>query len=440
MNEPPASPVRMVSGKPSREALAQLDCHWRLRYLMLAPHRLGFSAAMVVLVWSGAWWALVQTGRVAGALGLPYAVSPSLLHAAVMVFGFMPLFFTGFLFTAAPKWLKVEPWPTARLLAPVLLQVLGWLLWLVGGSVQGAVALTGLACAALGLVWISFLFWRLVLRSSAPDQLHARWVGVACIVGSLALLGTLLALVLQAPVFARALVLTGLWGFVVVVFVTVVHRMVPFFTSNAMPLTQVWRPFWALWLMLATAVLEAVAVWVEFDGRLHGSMATAWMLARGALELGAGAVLVWLAVVWGVQQRLKNRLMAMLNMGFLWLGLSLLLAGASQWRGLSQGTPAMPLAALHALTMGCLASLMLAMVTRVACGHAGRALVADSIAWSLFCLLQLATLLRMAAAWPSAASAGLLWAAALLWTGLMAVWGARLGAWFGRVRVDGRPG
>ena len=322
----------------------------------------------------------------------------------------------------------------------MLLQVLGWLLWLVGGHVHGAVALAGLACAALGLVWISSLFWCLVRRSSAPDQLHARLVGVAFMAGSLALLGTLLALVLEAPVFARAFVLTGLWGFVVVVFVTVAHRMVPFFTSNAMPLAEVWRPFWALWLMLATAVLEAAAVWVEFDGPLQGRMATAWMLVRGALELGAGAVLVWLAVVWGVVQSLKNRLMAMLNMGFLWLGLSLWLAGGSQWLGLAQGTPALPLAALHALTMGCLASLMLAMVTRVACGHAGRALVADSIAWSLFGLLQLATLLRMAAAWPSAVSAGLLWAAALLWTGLMAVWGARLGAWFGRVRVDGRPG
>ena len=76
----------------------------------------------------------------------------------------------------------------------------------------------------------------------------------------------------------------------------------------------------------------------------------------------------------------------------------------------------------------------------MACGHGGRALVADSIAWSLFWLLQLATLLRIAAALPSAASAWLLWAASLVWMGLMAVWGLRLGAWFGRVRVDGRPG
>ena len=34
---------------------------------------------------------------------LGYAVSPSLTHAAVMVFGFLPLFFSGFLFTAGPR-------------------------------------------------------------------------------------------------------------------------------------------------------------------------------------------------------------------------------------------------------------------------------------------------------------------------------------------------
>ena len=101
------------------------------------------------------------------------------------------------------------------------------------------------------------------------------------------------------------------------------------------------------------------------------------------------------------------------------------------------------LGALHALTMGCLASLMLAMVTRVSCGHSGRALVADRIAWSLFCVLQVATVLRIAAAVPGVPDAALPWLlllAALLWAGTMGVWGVRLGRWFGCLRADGRPG
>lgn len=85
--------------------------------------------------------------------------------------------------------------------------------------------------------------------------------------------------------------------------------------------------------------------------------------------------------------------------------------------------------------MGCLASLMLAMVTRVSCGHSGRALVADDLVWGLFWLLQLATVLRIAAAAHAALGHWL-----LLWAGVMLVWGIRLGSWYGRLRADGRPG
>ena len=59
----PAIPIRNASGKPSAEALAQMDKRWRWRYVMLAPPRLGFLLAMVVLVASGVWWALVQLDR-----------------------------------------------------------------------------------------------------------------------------------------------------------------------------------------------------------------------------------------------------------------------------------------------------------------------------------------------------------------------------------------
>jgi uncharacterized protein involved in response to NO len=90
--------------------------------------------------------------------------------------------------------------------------------------------------------------------------------------------------------------------------------------------------------------------------------------------------------------------------------------------------------------MGCLASLMLAMVTRVSCGHSGRALVADRLVWTLFWLLQVATVLRIAAAAQGGMAVRLLLVAALLWAGVMAVWGVRLGNWYGRLRADGRHG
>jgi uncharacterized protein involved in response to NO len=291
-----------------------------------------------------------------------------------------------------------------------------------------------------GLAWATAWFWRLIRLSQAPDQLHARTVGVACLVGCLSLAGLLAGVALQAHDVARASVLTGLWGFVLVVYVAVAHRMIPFFTSSAMPLVTVWRPFWALGLMLGVAAFEVAAVWVELNGPLQGNLGAAWLLTRGLLEVAAGVMLLWLAVVWGLVQSLQNRLLAMLHIGFLWFGLALVLGGLSQLLGWLQGAPVLALGGLHALTMGCLASLMFAMVTRVSCGHSGRALVADRLVWTLFWLLQAATVLRIAAAAPSALGTWLLLLAALLWASVMAVWGVRLGGWYGRLRADGRAG
>ena len=436
----PVIAVKPLAGKPSAEALARMDKRWRWRYLVLAPHRLGFFLAMVVLVASGAWWALVQLARSTGGWGLYYAMSPTLVHAAVMAFGFIPLFFSGFLFTAGPKWLGVDPLPPQALRLPLAAQALGWLLWLAGAHWRIGAALAGLALACAGLVWMTVLFWGRVRLSQAEDQLHARVIGVACAVGCASVAALGLSLAAGTHALARVCIYTGLWGFVVVVYVTVAHRMIPFFTSSAMPLVRAWRPFWVLWLMLAAAALQVLAAWLEWAGVPSSAAGPAWLVVHGSLQLAVGGVLVWLACVWGLVQSLKNKLLAMLHIGFLWLGLAFLLGGLSQWLAWGWGIGVLGLGALHALTMGCLASLMLAMVTRVSCGHSGRALVADRIAWSLFWLLQAATVLRILAAVPGVAWAWLLPVAACLWAATMGVWGARLGGWYGRLRADGRPG
>jgi len=409
---------------------------WHWRHLLQAPHRLGFFLAMVVLLAAGFWWAAVQLQRSGAGPNLAYAVSPSLVHATVMTFGFMPLFFSGFLFTAGPKWMRVSG-PSARRLAPVLLaQVAGWLLWLCGSHVHAAFAATGLSLAIMGLGGMTTMFWRLIAASREEDLLHARTVGAAHVVGCLCLIGIGASLLTGAETAARLFALTGLWGFIVVVFVAVAHRMIPFFSAPPMATVQAWRPASVLALLLAAAAFEASAGWL--DAALPG--VAAWQIARGVLELAAGGVLVWLAVLWGLFKSLRIRLLAMLHLGFLWLGLGLALSGASQLLGWASSSVVLPLAALHAITMGALGSLMLAMVTRVSCGHAGRSVVADDLVWGLFWLLQVATLLRMAATVPGWPVQPLFTATALLWAGVMLIWGLRYGSWYGRPRDDGRPG
>jgi uncharacterized protein involved in response to NO len=429
--------VQSIPIRPSSPA-QRVTPPWRPRHLLAAPHRLAFFLAMLVLMASGAWWALVQLQR-GGFDALPgYALSPSLTHAAVMSFGFISLFFAGFLFTAGPRWLGVEG-PSARAVLPSLAaQAAGWMLWLAGTHLHAAVAGAGLLLALAGMAAMTLRFWRLIARSPVPDQLHARSIGVALIVGCLCMAGLALALAFGAQQAAQRFVVTGLWGFVVVVYVAVAHRMIPFFTSSALPMLNAWRPGWVLALMLGMAGFEAAAVWV--DMLLATSSSVAWPLARGIAELAAGAVLLWLAVAWGLVQSLKVRLLAMLHLGFLWLGLGLALGGVLQIAGALMGQPLMPLAALHAVTMGCLGSLMVAMVTRVSCGHSGRALVADNTVWALFWLLQAAVLARVAATVAGGAMQAWLTAAALLWAGVMLAWGLRHAGWYGRPRADGRPG
>lgn len=452
--------LRNAPGKSTAPAELQppLDAHWRWRYVMLAPHRLGFFLAVVVLVSSGLWWALVQLDRSTGWLALPMAVPPTVVHSVVMVFGFIPLFFSGFLFTAGPKWLAVDALPVTALRCGLLAQAGGWLLWLVGGQWHAGAALCGLGLACTGLFWMTAQFVGLVRRSQAQDAVHARVIASACMLGSISLAGVGVSLWLDAYAVARAFIFTGLWGFVVVVYLSVAHRMIPFFTASAVPGRPAWRPFWVLWLLLAGAFWQVLAVWMEWGGgaAVQGiPSGPAWALVHGTVQLAVGGVLVWLSFAWGLVPSLKNKLLAMLHLGFAWLGVAFLLGGLSPWLawdgatsggsggGGSGGVGALGLGALHALTMGCLASLMLAMVTRVSCGHSGRPLVADTLSWSLFLLLQAATVLRIAAAVPGMPGAALPWllvAVAALWVGTLGVWGARLGSWYGRLRADGRPG
>lgn len=409
---------------------------WHWRHLLLAPHRLSFLLATLVLVASALWWVAVQFDRAGIGPGLAYALSPSLVHAAVMTLGFMPLFFAGFLFTGGPRWLAVAA-PSARQVAgPVLAQAAGWLLWLAGSHFHRLAAGAGLVLAAAGLACVTQRFWRLVRASRVPDRVHAKLIGTALAFGCFCLASLAVASALGADALARTFVLSGLWGFVVMVYVSVAHRMIPFFTSDALPMATAWSSFWVLGLLAGAAAFELLAVWLDAGGL----DAAALRLARGLLEVAVGTVVIWLAFAWGLAQSLKVRLLAMLHLGFLWLGLGFVLSGAAQLAGLVTGESMLPLGALHAVAMGCLGSLMLAMVTRVTCGHSGRPVVADGIVWVLFWLLQLATVLRIAAAVPAWPGQPLLTVAALLWFGVTAIWGIRHAYRYGSQRTDGRPG
>lgn len=410
---------------------------WHWRHLLRAPHRLGFFLGMLVLAASGLWWGATQLSRAGWLPAMTPALSPTLLHSAVMVLGFIPLYFGGFLFTAGPRWLGL-PGPQARQVAtPLLAQAAGWMLWLAGGHLQREIAVTGLALAGAGLTGMTAGFIALIRRSPAPDRLHAQCVAAALVFGCISLLALPVAVLAEAGALQRAIVNGALWGCVLVVFLVVAHRMIPFFTSGALPFVEAWRPFWVLWVMLSVAVFQTLAAWME---ALGGGEHPAGLVARAAVELAAAAIVLGLSLAWGLVQSLKVRLLAMLHLGFSWLGIGLALAGGAHLAQAWLGEPVLPLAALHAITMGCLGSLLVAMVSRVSCGHSGRPLVADRFLWTLFLALQAATVLRIAATLPGLPAQALLPLAGSLWAGVMLAWACRHSNWYGRLRADGRPG
>src|SRR5690606_15211181 len=130
--------------------------------------------------------------------------------------------------------------------------------------------------------------------------------------GSICLAGMRLALVVDAPLVARAFLLSGLWGCVVAVFVTVGNRMIPFFSADAPSARG--RRDWLLPLMLGMVALEVVAAWLE---TIAGET-RAWLLLRGLLEAAAGLWVLKLARDWVRARGLRIRLMAMLLAGFAW--------------------------------------------------------------------------------------------------------------------------
>ncbi|WP_166485774.1 NnrS family protein [Rhodoferax ferrireducens] len=410
---------------------------WRPIWLLAAPHRLAFFMAALMLVMSSIWWGILLVTRALG-LALYWAVPVSAAHGLLMSMGFMPLFFAGFLFTAGPKWLRLRE-VTARSLLPGLMFMLaGWVSVLIGFHTYALVSCAGVILVAAGWTVLSVKFSMMVRRSDVPDRIHARLVAFACGIGAIALWTAAVSLAISSELMLRTATQMGLWGFVATIFAVVSHRMIPFFGASAVPFLDAWRPMWLLWAMVTVLWLEAVFSAAELWYRPF-SAAMRW--GQVAVELPASLLLLYLAIRWGLVQSLKIRLIAMLHGGFTWLGISFALSALSHTlMALTDGAHSLGLAPLHAMTMGYLGATMFAMTTRVSSGHGGRPVAADDVAWTLYWILQSAVLLRVIAAiWPAASTPFTLLAIAA-WTAATLGWALRYGRWFGRSRLDGRPG
>jgi uncharacterized protein involved in response to NO len=118
---------------------------------------------------------------------------------------------------------------------------------------------------------------------------------------------------------------------------------------------------------------------------------------------------------WGGWRTVRQPLVLILHISYAWLPIGLLLLSLSIF---TMNVPAT--AALHALSAGAMASMVLAVMTRATLGHTGRELHAGVGTVLIYLAVTLGAGLRVAAAWLpldyllSIRIAGALWGAAFL--------------------------
>jgi uncharacterized protein involved in response to NO len=338
-----------------------------------------------------------------------------------MLFGFIASAVAGFLLTAVPSWtgqkgfagrplmLLTALWVAARLMiasssywprvftAAMDLSFFPALATLVGLPLLRSQNRNTPLLFVLALLWLTNLIFHVALiEHNPPLALHAILVGID----------------------------------VMLVMVTVIGgRIVPAFTATALrPLglqdSASSRP--AL-TVAAVASMAAVAVGDVFapDGLLAGILAAIAAVIQG-----------WRLTQWRTLKTLRQPIVWVLHLAYLWLPLGLALKAVALLNG-----AAFSAFWLHALTIGTLSMMILAVMTRAALGHTGRPLVVHPMTTASYLLLAGAVIVRvfglaiLKVSYPLViAGAAFLWSAAFL---LFVVGYAPI-LW--RSRIDGKPG
>jgi uncharacterized protein involved in response to NO len=396
------------------------------RLLAAAPHRILFFVGAANLLLAMTWWALwlasMRWPLFAMPQSDPYA---GWLHAFVMQYQVLPSFMFGFLLTTFPRWMGLPELARWRYLPVGLGLFGGQLATLLGafgwpaGSVVGA--LMTLAGWVAGLAMLGPLLFR-----EPGTTWHARACFAALVLGLAGLLAWTAFLLGAPPIWSFASIKIGTFGLLLPMYLTVAHRMFPFFASRVVPGYQPWRPMWLLAALWAACLLHLALELVH---------AYKWLWLADLSLLGLSVALLWRWWPRGPQPGL----LVALFVGLAWLPATFALYAAQSLAWLASDQFLLGRAPAHALFIGFFGSVLVAMVTRVVQGHSGRALEMPAVAWFAFVAIQVVALMRVFA---ELAPDGMAWqaAAAIGWVVALAPWVARIGRILLAPRVDGKAG
>ncbi|CAM2731021.1 MULTISPECIES: NnrS family protein [Pseudomonas] len=338
-------------------------------------------------------------------------------HRHELLFGFALAIIGGFLLTAVQTWTGrpgISGMPLAVLAGVWLAARLAWLFNLPWPLL--AVLELSFPLAVAGLM--GWTLWKVRQQRNYPIVLVLLLLTLA---DGLSLYGLLRA----DEGWQRQAVLSGLW-LVAAMMGLIGGRVIPFFTQRGLGRT------------------EAVKPWPWLDHLLLGGSAGVALLYASGLALTAS---LWVGLLFGLLGlghllrlvRWHDRglwrvpLLWSLHLAYAWLAVACL--GMALWHF---GAPLNPSLAVHALTVGAMGGLILAMIARVSLGHTGRPLTPPKGMPLAFALLNLACLSRvlLVLVWPYAA----LWLAGLCWTLGLGLYLWRYAPMLWRARVDGHPG
>ncbi|MBS0192822.1 MAG: NnrS family protein [Proteobacteria bacterium] len=395
------------------------------RQLTAAPHRLMFFIGASNVLLAMLWWTLWLGATRWGWLTMPQPlVAPRWMHAIVMQYQVLPPFVFGFLLTTFPRWMN-QPSLQRQHYVPVGIGLFGGeALTLIGVLGHPHAVHLGIVLSILGWTYGLALLWTIIWRDQKTTW-HAISCASALTMGWAGLVSFAVYLHHPEAALLTAAVKLGGFGLLLPLFFTVCHRMIPFFAGNVIPGYTLWRPMWAL-----------AALWVFLLAHLTLDLfnATAWLWV---VDLPFAALTATLVIRWWGR---GPALLTVLFIGFAWMPVAFVLFSAQSLWELVKGVPfVLGLGPPHALFIGCFGSLLVAMVTRVTQGHAGRPLELGKAAAFAFVSLQVVAVVRIvsddvpdALAWQAVAGIG--------WLLAFMPWVIRSLRIYLAPRVDGRPG
>ncbi len=335
----------------------------------------------------------------AGAVPLPTILAPAVWHAHEMIFGFAAATVAGFLLTAIPNWTGRMPLQGAPLAVLVLL-------WLAGRMASLLPVEIGAVAVAVFDLAFPTAFLAVVGREIVAGR---NWRNLPMLVALAGLLLGNLLVHLDALGLADTAVLGNDLGIAVLLLLIslVGGRIIPSFTRNWMASNrpEVPEPATFGWVdrVVLAASIAALATW----------LARPDTILTGILCLFAG-IAHWLRLSrWRGLATLREPLLWVLHLGYGWLGLGFILLGLTS---MTSWLP--PFTALHALTVGAIGTMALAVMTRATLGHTGRPLAAGAGTTAIYTLVTLAAACRLLAPFAATAYvlvlslAGVAWSAA----------------------------